>query len=123
MPGLKMGLPKFYLQESCVMKIASPWNTLQRQSFQPKRKIPEESHLLSHSSAVKDSPWDKSGGSDTYVKVKSGPASSPTTINHLVMSPSLCLSTYRMDISDLKLKLISNITLAESQCAQNKTCK
>lgn len=60
MPGLKMGLPKFYLQEICITKIASAWNTLQRQSLQPKGKIPTETHLLSHSSVVKDSPWDKS---------------------------------------------------------------
>lgn len=38
MPGLKTGLPKFYLQEICIMKIASPWNTLQRQPLEPKRK-------------------------------------------------------------------------------------
>lgn len=44
MPGLKMGLPKFYLHEICITKIASPRNTLQRQPLQTRRKIPKETH-------------------------------------------------------------------------------
>ena len=50
MPGLKMGLPKFYLQQICIMKNASkkkkkekkknasPWKALRGQPFEPKRK-------------------------------------------------------------------------------------
>lgn len=106
-----MGLPKFYLQEICIMKIASPWSTLQRQPFEPKRKIPQEAHLLSHSNVVKDGPWDKSRDY-SYVEVKLGPAPSLSIINHFVISPSLCISVYRVDIPDIKLSLISNITLS-----------
>ena len=96
------------------MKIASPWSTLQRQPLEPKRKIPTQTHLLSHSSVVKYSPRDKSRD-HTYAEVKSGPAAaSLTTINHFIISPSVCVSTYRVDISDRTLNLISNVTLAES---------
>lgn len=39
MPGLKMGLPKFYLQEICIMKIASPWNSSEPAIWTKKEKF------------------------------------------------------------------------------------
>lgn len=72
MPGLKTGLPKFYLQEICIMKIASHGTPLQRQPLEPKRKKFLKRLIYYHTRFLKDSPWDKSRGSCTYVNVKLG---------------------------------------------------
>lgn len=103
------------------MKIISPWDTLCREPREPKRKMLEETHILSHYSIVKDCPWDESRGSFVDRKMEYEPAASLTIIKHLVISPCLCISTYGKGI--ISLNLISNITHAKSQCAQNLPMK
>lgn len=83
----------------------------------------EKTPLLSHCTIVKDCPWDESRGSFADGKVELEPAASLTIIKHLVISPWLCIPTYGKGIVDLQLNLISNITHAKSQCAQNLPMK
>ena len=91
--GWKQVCQSFTYKKSVSWRLL-PHGTLFRDShLNQKEKIPKETNLLSHSRFVKDSPWDKSRGSCSHVKVKLGPASS---LNFLLISPSLCISIKRI---------------------------
>lgn len=44
MPGLKMGLPKFYLQQICIMKNASKKKKKEKKRMLPHGKLFGDSH-------------------------------------------------------------------------------